>query len=81
MVERMMTTQNPTSGDEPLRLPELLTIKEFCEQNRVGKDLAYSLLAANVLEGVKIGRATRIVGASAARWRASLPAYRPTAAA
>jgi excisionase family DNA binding protein len=50
-----------------------LTIKEFCEQYRVGRTKAYALIASSELERKKLGRKSLITAASAKAWFACLP--------
>jgi excisionase family DNA binding protein len=57
-------------------MPTFLKIDDFVRSFGVCKSRVYELLAEGQIEGVKIGRSTRITGESAEAWRAKLPAYR-----
>lgn len=53
-------------------MEKLLTIKEFCERNGVGRSTVYRENGAGRLPFRKIGRATRIAQSDAENWQASL---------
>ncbi|HCK83100.1 MAG TPA: excisionase [Hyphomonadaceae bacterium] len=50
-----------------------LTIREFCTAYGVGRTRAYALINQGAVEAVKIDASTRITGASAEAWAATLP--------
>ena len=56
-----------------MRLPEWMTVAEFCNNYRVGKTSAYREAAAGRLRLHKFGSATRIARVDAEAWAASLP--------
>jgi excisionase family DNA binding protein len=51
---------------------KLLTIKEFCERNGIGRSTAYRENAAGRLPFRKIGRSTRIAQSDAQKWQEEL---------
>jgi len=54
-------------------IPELMSMKQFCESYTCGKTSAYREVAAGRLRIRKFGTATRIARADAEAWAASLP--------
>lgn len=46
----------------------LLTIREFCERNRVSKNTAYREIAANRLRSLKVGKSRRIPVEAEREW-------------
>lgn len=54
-------------------IPELMSMKLFCELYTCGKTSAYREVAAGRLRIRKFGTATRIARADAEAWAASLP--------
>lgn len=56
-----------------METPNLLTVNEFCQRFRVSRASVYRMAAAGKLRLLKIGAATRISEAEAARWLQSLP--------
>nr|WP_087573338.1 helix-turn-helix domain-containing protein [Sphingomonas sp. CDS-1] len=53
-------------------MEKLLTIREFCERNGVGRSTVYRENAAGRLPFRKIGRATRIAQSDAQKWQEDL---------
>ena len=53
-------------------MEKLLTIKEFCERNGVGRSTVYRENASGRLPFRKIGRATRIAQCDAEKWQEEL---------
>jgi hypothetical protein len=54
-------------SDDPL---DLMTLKQFCRRAAISRSLAYLHIQRGDLKVTKIGRATRISGASAREWLA-----------
>lgn len=53
-------------------MEKLLTIREFCERNGVGRSTVYRENAAGRLPFRKIGRSTRIAQSDAQKWQEEL---------
>lgn len=53
-------------------MDKLLTIREFCERNGIGRSTVYRENAAGRLPFRKIGRATRIAESDAKKWQEDL---------
>ena len=53
-------------------MEKLMTIREFCERNGVGRSTVYRENAAGRLPFRKIGRATRIAQSDAEKWQEDL---------
>jgi excisionase family DNA binding protein len=54
----------------------LLSIPDFCGENRISRSTAYRLLQEGALRAVKIGRLTRIDRSYSEAWRAALATYK-----
>jgi excisionase family DNA binding protein len=54
----------------------LLSLPEFCRENRISRSTAYRLLQEGALRAVKIGRLTRIDRSDSEAWRAALATYK-----
>ena len=62
--------------------PGLLSIAAFAAwAGGLGRSAIYEELKAGRLEGVKVGKLTKIPMESARAWKAALPRYAPAAAA
>ena len=57
----------------------LLSIPDFCRENKVSRSYAYRMLRDGTLKGVKVGRLTRIRREDAEAWAAKLHSYKPAA--
>lgn len=55
-------------------MDKLITIKQFAEQNEVGRSTVYRENKAGRLPFVKVGRATRIRESAANAWQEALEA-------
>ena len=55
---------------------QLLSIPEFCRDNKVSRSYAYRMLGNGTLKGVKVGRLTRIGREDAEAWVTKLQCYR-----
>jgi excisionase family DNA binding protein len=53
-------------------MERLLTIREFCERNGIGRSTVYRENKAKRLPFRKVGRATRIAESDAGRWQETL---------
>jgi len=53
----------------------LLSIPDFCREYKVSRSFAYRLLKAGALQGVKVGRLTRIPRQCAEAWADTLRPY------
>lgn len=42
------------------RYSDILTVKELCEMLKIGRNTAYELVRANIIQNVQIGRQIRI---------------------
>ncbi len=58
---------------------QLLSIPEFCRENKLSRSYAYRMLGNGTLTAVKVGRLTRIRREDAEAWAAKLHSYKPTA--
>jgi excisionase family DNA binding protein len=58
---------------------QLLSIPDFCRENKLSRSYAYRLLRDGTLKGVKVGRLTRIRREDAECWAAALTTYKPAA--
>ncbi len=58
---------------------QLLSIPDFCRENKLSRSYAYRLLRDGTLKGVKVGRLTRIRREDAEAWAANLHSYKPAA--
>lgn len=56
----------------------LLTLEEACARGGIGLTRAYKLLNDGAIDGVKVGKSTRVIEASLDRYIASLPRWKPT---
>ena len=65
-----------TTATTSPHLTSALTIKEFCDAYRLGREKAYQEVRARRLRAVKLGRKTLILRADAEVWAASLPELR-----
>ena len=63
-------SENMTMATEPAGA---LTVNEFCETYRVGRNTFYNELKAGRLEARKAGKKTLILKTEAARWANALP--------
>jgi excisionase family DNA binding protein len=59
--------------------PHLLSIPDFCRENKLSRSFTYRLLSDGTLTAVKVGRLTRIRREDAQAWAAKLHSYKPTA--
>ena len=58
-----------------MKIPELLTVADFCARYSIGRTSLYREVNAGRLKLRKFGSATRIAREDAERWAASLPEY------
>lgn len=57
-------------------MKELYTVPEFCEIANIGITTAYTLMNAQKIKGVKVGRKTLITRDSTDSWLKSLPSFK-----
>jgi excisionase family DNA binding protein len=53
--------------------PQLLSIPDFCRENKVSRSKTFDMIRRKILKAVKVGRMTRVRREDAAAWRAALP--------
>ena len=63
-----------------MKIPELLTVADFCARYSIGRTSLYREVNAGRLKLRKFGSATRIAREDAEQWAANLPPYQGEAA-